>query len=89
MDVTQTMREWLRMHNCDLAGLLLRHGLISGKSAGETGVPVRTLPAPSASEVLPWLVEAIESSPAWAYSEGAGGGSCAGVVSVDEWFVGA
>jgi hypothetical protein len=61
-ELTRRLREWLRPHQCDLAGLVRRHALLA------------------TPEVLPWLREELESM---------GGGVCAGVNVVDEWFVGA
>ena len=76
-DVVRAMREWLRPHNCDLAGLLLRHGLVA--PPGESG---------GGEERVPWLAAELASGAgAWTHAEGAGGGVCAGVVSVDQWYV--
>ena len=77
-DVAKSVSEYLRPHNCDLAGLLLRHGLLMTTG----GSPVAA---------LWWLRQALESGESsWGRGlEGAGSGVCAGVNSVDEWFVGA
>lgn len=74
-EVARSLREWLRPHQCDLAGLLLRHGLARPRGAWH-------------DEQLPWLSEELASSEGWAHAEGPGGGVCAGVISVDQWFVG-
>ena len=71
-EIARNLHDWLRPHQCDLAGLLLRRGL----AYGEGGLLL-----------LPWLSEELRSSAAWADAEGPGGGVCAGVVSVDEWFI--
>ena len=73
-DVVRSMTTWLRPHNCDLAGLLTRHGLLTRAALEQDG---------DAASMLPWLkAELLEA----ATGEGRG---CAGVKSVNEWFVGA
>ena len=81
-DVARSLQEWLRPHNCDLAGLLLRHGLLT-RSLSNANT------RDSATALLPWLRDALESSDNWARGdEGVGVGMCEGVESVDEWFIG-
>ena len=75
-ELTRRVRDWLHPHQCDLAGLLTRHKLLM-TDAGDGG-----------AAVLPWLRDELESATAWDYDEGMGAGVCAGVRSVDEWFVG-
>jgi hypothetical protein len=81
-EISRQLRDWLHPHNCDLAGLLLRQGLLYS-----TTEPTSTARG-KYRDLLPWLIEELESSPGWADSGGPGGGICAGVVSVDQWFVG-
>lgn len=71
-ELSRSVRDFLRPHQCDLAGLLLRRGLAY---------------SPNGLLLVPWLAEEFQSSAEWARAEGPGGGICAGVVSVDEWFV--
>ena len=71
-ELSRSVRDFLRPHQCDLAGLLLRHGLAY---------------SPDGLLLVPWLADELQSSAEWARTEGPGGGICAGVISVDEWFV--
>ena len=71
-ELSRSVRDFLRPHQCDLAGLLLRRGLAY---------------SPDGLLLVPWLADELLSSAEWARAEGPGGGICAGVISVDEWFV--
>ena len=86
-EVVRNLHSWLRPHNCDLAGLLLRRGLAAVESATGGGTDSSHGGAPAG--LLPWLVHELEGNRGWARAEGAGGSVCAGVVNVDEWFVAA
>ena len=80
-DVVRSMTTWLRPHNCDLAGLLVRHGLLTRETRVEDG---------DAASLLPWLkAELLEAAAGAVGSEREGGRQCADVKSVDEWFAGA
>ena len=72
-DIEQRWKGWLRAHNCDLAGVLLRNGLAD--PSGRWLSWLRPELASSAS----WKDK----------REGVGEGVCSGVYSVDDWFVGA
>lgn len=81
IDVASSIERWLKPHNCDLAWLLVKNGLLNrarGEAEGHGGADG------DATSQLPWLRDALTEATGLTT-----GGICDGVHSVSEWFVGA